>query len=199
MNIYFIRHGKVKNPNNIWYGRLHGYCLSPQGIKKIEDATNFLSDKNIEQIYSSPLVRAKQSANILSDRLKVGPIRIAKDLLEVKSSLEGKSFEHVRLLKFNVFYSVENGVVGETIENLADRIKSFTNKILKENDNKNIAVVSHGDPIMTFKALIENLPLELSSIRSNSKWKYIEPGEVYSVKYKDNKFSTIKSVFKSVV
>src|ERR1035437_6847034 len=114
--IFFIRHGEVINPNKIWYGRIPGFSLSANGKKQILKAAQILAENKIDAIYASPLLRTKQSAMLIADTLGL-PVNYSNNLLEVDSSLQGKTFSYIfsHSLKFNVFASSENKINGETI------------------------------------------------------------------------------------
>jgi broad specificity phosphatase PhoE len=70
--IYFIRHGEsVGNKENRFRGR-HNFDLSANGINQAEALKNELSDITFNCIYTSPLIRAKKTAEIISqDRAEV--------------------------------------------------------------------------------------------------------------------------------
>ncbi len=104
-NIYLVRHGEVYNPKQIVYGRLPRFGLSEKGRVEIEKTAEFLSDKKIEAIYSSPLLRARQTAGIIQMRLKLPKIMLLKNLLEAKTSLEGKEVYKTRFSKSGLFFS----------------------------------------------------------------------------------------------
>ena len=180
--IFFVRHGEINNPNKVWYGRLPGFGLSLHGKKQIAKTALFLSKNKIDAIYSSPLLRTKQSAVIISNILNL-PINCSDDLLEIKSSMQGKTFAYIlyRSTKLNIFASPKNKILGETIEDVAQRMKRFIAMIIKKNKRKNIVAVTHGDPIMIVKAQIKGLPIEINSIRPIKG--YIQPGEIYMAEF----------------
>ena len=176
--IYFVRHGEVNNPNGVCYQRLPGFDLTEKGRKQIEKTAGYLSGKEIEAIYASPLLRTRQSAGIIKNVLKLPAVYFSKDILEVKTSLQGKPLSYVNSL-YNVFPSKTNLIKGETIEDIAKRMERFVLKIIKIHKGKNIVAVSHGDPIMITKALLKKLPLTIESIRPG-KDKYIKLGGIYT-------------------
>lgn len=181
--IFFVRHGEVNNPNKVWYGRLPGFSLSSNGKKQMSETAQQLCKNKIDAIYSSPLLRAKQSAVIISNILNL-PINYSDDLLEIKSSMQGKTFAYILYcsIKLNIFASPKNKILGETIEDVAQRMKKFIARIIKKHKGKNIVVVTHGDPIMIVKAQIKRLPIEINSIRPIKG--YIQPGEIYMAEFK---------------
>lgn len=172
-----MRHGEIDNPNSICYGRLTRFSLTEQERQQIEKTANFLLDKNITAIYSSPLHRTKQSAKIVSSKLKLTPVHFSNNLLEVKTSLEGKSLSYV-ISQNDVFPSKYNNIKGETIEDIAKRMQKFVRKITKIYNGENVVAVSHGDPIMIIKAFLEKQALAIESIRPGAE-KYIKLGEIY--------------------
>lgn len=180
--VFFVRHGEVNNPDKIWYGRLPGFPLSEEGKKQIEKTAQLLLKENISAIYASPLLRTKQSAEIIGKVLNL-PINYSNNLLEIKSSLQGKTFAYIlfRSINLNIFASPKNKIIGETIEDIAKRMQKFIDKIIIKHNGKNIVVVTHGDPIMILKAKIEGLPIEINSIRPLKG--YIQPSEIYMAEF----------------
>lgn len=177
-NIYFVRHGDVENPKKIWYGRLPGFPLSKLGKKQMEDTGGILKDKSIDIIYSSPLLRTKQSAEIIRQKLNLKKIHYSRKILEVKSSLQGEPLLTLNKIKFFVFKSSDNSVKGETIIEMLKRMESFIKDVLQKHQGKNIVAASHGDPIMVVRAKYKGLPIVNDSIRPGRKG-YIKKGEYY--------------------
>ncbi len=66
--IYLVRHAEVKNPHDIFYGRLPGFRLSSRGTDQAQSAAKALKNKNITVMYSSPLLQSRQTANIIRSR-----------------------------------------------------------------------------------------------------------------------------------
>lgn len=163
--IYFVRHGEVYNPKKIWYGRLPNHGLSKKGREQIEETAKYLKNKQIDIIYSSPLLRAKQSAEIIRKKLKLPKVHLSKNLLEVQSSLQGSPDEYMLSINYDYFVSAEKQITGETIQELSDRMQEFIKRVVKLHKGKNIAVVSHGDPIVAVKVSAMGLPLSIDSLR----------------------------------
>jgi phosphohistidine phosphatase len=71
MNLYFLRHGEADWPN--WKKSDDERPLTDRGRKEMEKVADFLRllDIGLEQIITSPLPRAKQTAQIVADRLKL--------------------------------------------------------------------------------------------------------------------------------
>lgn len=180
--IFFVRHGEVTNPNNIFYGRLSGFPLSLNGKKQILKTARSLADTEIDAIYASPLLRAKQSAKIIADTLRLS-VNYSDHFLEVHSSLQGKTFDYIasHYAKENIYASLENKVTGETLKQVFRRMQEFIAEIHEFHRGKNIIAVSHGDPIMIAKAHVEKLPIIIDSIRPDNG--YIQKGEIYLAEF----------------
>ena len=66
MNIYIVRHGETNyNKQNLFQG-LTNIPLNSNGKKQAEELAEDIKSININYIYSSPLKRAIQTANIIN-------------------------------------------------------------------------------------------------------------------------------------
>lgn len=182
--IFFVRHGEVDNPNKIIYGRFPGFGLSKKGKEQIAKTAQILAKNKISAIYSSPLLRTKQSARIISKALGL-PTHYSDKLLEVKSPMEGKTRRYVleNTISYNVFASKESNSAGETIQGVALRMKKFIAEIRKKYVRTNVVAVTHGDPIMIVKAIIRGLPLVISSLRPTNTKDYMGHAEIYVAEF----------------
>ncbi|MEK7572106.1 MAG: histidine phosphatase family protein [Patescibacteria group bacterium] len=191
--IYLIRHGEVENPEQILYGRLSGYGLSQKGRREISQTANFLQDKNITTLYSSPLERAKESMEIIKEKLSLPTVILDENLLEVKTSFQGQPLELLRKTNsdFDWFFPPYRQENDETMEQIRDRMLLFLAEMDKKYPGQTIAVLSHGDPLMIVKAAIEKRPMNLAAIREGH---YLSHGEVLKVTIDQGKRS-VTTVF----
>lgn len=150
--IYFVRHGEYENPDKIVAWRLPGFPLSDQGRKDIEKLGKYFIDKNIEVIYSSPILRTKQSADILG---KILGLKIMENPLiqEIYTPMQDQRVTYKELFKkrtipYGEEFHIQNK--GENFEEIFNRVNKLVNQVLVEYKDKNIIFVSHGDPIMIF-------------------------------------------------
>ncbi|MDO5661140.1 MAG: histidine phosphatase family protein [Brachybacterium sp.] len=60
--VHLVRHGEVRNPRKILYGRLPGYRLTDRGEQMAEKAAQHLAQHDVTHVVSSPLLRARQTA-----------------------------------------------------------------------------------------------------------------------------------------
>ncbi len=161
--IYFIRHGETKaNKERLLFGQLD-LDLNKTGIKEAKHLAKKLSKIKVDIIISSPLQRAKHTADIIVKSL-VGAglapaqkIVLEKDLMEKSEGLwEGKSYwearkENPKGYKHWLKDPFRNSPPkGESVADLDKRVKRFYKKVLKRYSGKNIIVVCHSGPIRLF-------------------------------------------------
>ena len=81
-DFYLFRHGETEyNRQRRWQGQGIDVYLNDNGVAQAQALAEKLRDKNIEIIYSSPLKRAFQTAQIVADLHNI-PIKIIDDLTE---------------------------------------------------------------------------------------------------------------------
>lgn len=93
MNLYLVRHGESSGNAN----RIHQdeyVSLTENGIKQVRKLANRLKKMDINVIYASPYLRAKQSAEIISKTLSLS-VEYLDELKERKrpSEIEGLSYD----------------------------------------------------------------------------------------------------------
>ena len=64
--VHLLRHGEVANPDGLLYGRLPGFRLSAAGVEMAKVASHFFAGRDVTGLYTSPLDRARQTAEPLS-------------------------------------------------------------------------------------------------------------------------------------
>lgn len=144
--IFVVRHGETKaNEDGIEAGPLD-YPLARKGRKEVEFIAKTLSGAKIKAVYSSPVFRAVQTAEILAlpHKLKV---KTLDELTEAKIKPEfvGKKGRHHIL--------TDPGAYSETNADLLARAwKAF--RIVSKESSGNAIMVSHGDVIT---ALLEGI------------------------------------------
>src|SRR5258708_951406 len=89
--IWLARHGEVHNPNNVLYGRLPRMRLTPEGRRQAVALAEFLRPRPLVAIYSSPMLRARRTAEVsLLTHPDLQRVRIDSDLQEVRRGWEGE-------------------------------------------------------------------------------------------------------------
>lgn len=191
--IYLIRHGEVHNPNGILYGRLPRYGLSKTGRKEIAQTAQFLKNKHIDFIYSSPMLRARQTAEIIRAELNLPKIFTTNYLLEVRTSYQGKLFSDLSHDQSEVYKSPLSG--DETLTEIAVRMQTFVTRMSVKHPGKRLVAVSHGDPLMILRSVLSGLPAVYISVRKSSGFSYIKHGEVVELTIDKNGKTNVQSIF----
>lgn len=151
--LIIVRHGEtVENELNICQGQDHG-TLSEKGIKENEKLGQQMAEFSFQTIYSSPLNRALQTAQVIQKHKSSS--RIIKDerLMERNLGiLQGKAYPK-RYAETDLYENME------TIDAVSERVKSFLNDLKELHINETIVVVSHGYLIKVMFTLLRNMPL----------------------------------------
>lgn len=174
MRVILVRHGDAVGTK----GKFHGLVDNPlteSGRREAETTANHLKDEGIEQIYSSPMVRALDTAKIIGDKLKI-PVQTDKALLPWDlGSYVGKPVDSQYLEKVKHHIRNSNSKVpsGQSFDKFAGRYIPFINKLLNDKSKKTVAVVTHGRNILLTKAEqktgIDNNRFEKSVMLDNDK------------------------------
>lgn len=161
--IHFIRHAQASNPEKIAYGRMAGFKLSESGKKKAAAVGEFFKNKKISCIYTSPLERGFETANIISDAFK-NPVKVVHkyELIEIDAK-KWQSFPIEELFQNKYFESFvtdqESIEVPENLSSLAGRTENFTRQICNKHKGEEIICVSHEYPILALRLNLQGKPL----------------------------------------
>ncbi len=168
--INLMRHGLTDwNKDQKIQGRTN-VPLDESSVDKINKIMPQLRSENFDIIISSPLMRAKQTAEIVNKQLNL-PL-IEDELLVERNygKFEGKKVndiknDHPDYAKDKINYDIP-GDDEETYQEIAQRLKKFIKQVSKEYPNKKILVICHNAVIRTFKMIIkDSSPKELSGYK----------------------------------
>lgn len=143
--LHFVRHGEVHNQQAIFYGRLPRYGLSALGRRQAEATAEFLAHTPIAAIYTSPMLRARQTAAIIASRHPELRVRVSVLLNEVSVPLQGRSIREGMKLNWDLYTGNEPPY--ETVERILDRMLRFVTRARRLHAGREIVAVTHGDPI----------------------------------------------------
>ncbi|HVB45381.1 MAG TPA: histidine phosphatase family protein [Streptosporangiaceae bacterium] len=86
--VHLVRHGEVANPGGILYGRIPGFRLSEDGRMMAKAVADFMADRDIKVLRSSPLDRALETAEPIAAQLGL-PTEVDERLIEPWNHFEG--------------------------------------------------------------------------------------------------------------
>ena len=156
--IYLTRHGETE-----WNieKRLQGRGDSPltkYGIQRAKELRDRIKNIDIDVIYSSPIKRALNTANILRGNKNIDIVTDDRLMEMCFGDYEGKKIDIIQkenpnwviklIMQGNVEICAPNG---ENLKEVRERISKLMNKIIAENIGKSILIVTHG---ITLKALM---------------------------------------------
>ncbi|MBM4418586.1 MAG: histidine phosphatase family protein [Chloroflexi bacterium] len=163
--ILLLRHADVHNPELLFYGRSPRFRISELGIEQARFLAGMLSDEPLAAIYSSPMLRARQTAAIVAERHPEAHRHRVAALNEVRTGWKGAP---PRSLPARInLYEPPHSPGDETIADIWRRMERFLWRLARRHGGETVACVSHGDPIVITHAALRGLPLCLDSIRGD--------------------------------
>ncbi|EPX60363.1 putative broad specificity phosphatase [Cystobacter fuscus DSM 2262] len=189
--VLLVRHADVYNPRRVFYGRLPGFRLSDLGWKQADFLAEHLASEPIRAFYTSPMLRARQTAAVLARRHRGVAIHRIMGLQEVRTSWMGVPDHELPL--FVNLYEPPRDPGDETIAQLAERVSQTLLRIARKHPGQVVCCVSHGDPISSACSLFRGLAPELVSIRgqysaqqcSVTRLTFTPPSEQPVLEYRD--------------
>jgi broad specificity phosphatase PhoE len=157
--IHLLRHGEVHNPEQILYGRLPGYDLSDLGRRMAEVVAGSLSDRNVTELISSPMERARQTAQPLAAAFGL-PVDIDERLIEASNLFQGQRFGHGSASPWNplIWWRFRNPWQpswGEPYVQIASRMLDAVADARQRARGSEAVLVSHQLPIWTVRSAVE--------------------------------------------
>jgi 2,3-bisphosphoglycerate-dependent phosphoglycerate mutase len=141
--VYFVRHAK---PDFSIHDDLTR-PLNKEGMNDCKRVTEFLSNKGINKVYSSPYKRAVDTIKGFAENFDYG-INMIDDFRERKISNEWvedfNKFSRQQWADFD--YKLSDG---ESLKEVQNRNIAALKQILKENANDSIAIATHGTALST--------------------------------------------------
>lgn len=156
-HLYLVRHGEnLANLTLEFSHRKVDYSLTPKGVLQAQQTADYLRDKAIHAVYSSPLKRAVETAEFIAQ-----PIGLLVQIVEAFRELNVGDLEGQKPTA--ALWAQHNAVIdawaagqletcfpnGENFVSLLGRFRNGLEEILPGNEDKNIVIVSHGG-MLTF-------------------------------------------------
>jgi len=161
--LYLVRHCDVENPANLIYGRLNGFGLSALGRAQAEQVGQYLADRPIVEIYSSPLLRAIQTGRAIGVFHTAVSIRRSLRLIEVRTGYQGMLANDVPS-SVNMFDQPRDPT-DETMADVFRRMRRFVDAAFVRHRGAEVVCVSHAAPIAILRAGLEGRPFTIDALR----------------------------------
>ena len=163
--IIFARHGQARNNvDRVLAGRTGGIPLTEEGVRQAERASGLLRQMGVSAVYSSPIQRARETAEIMAEG--IADVSTDDRLIELEMGrFTGMPYDEIFGSHGNVFlrfYRGEPEVASSGVETFAEvrgRVLGMVGDALERHPGQNVLLVTHMDPI---KAMVSSV-LDLSA------------------------------------
>jgi broad specificity phosphatase PhoE len=160
--IHLVRHGEVNNPERILYGRLDGFGLTGRGHQMAHAVADHFSDHSIRRVISSPLLRARQTAESLAAYHGLA-IESDERVIEGTNVFEGTRVSAKRIITHpGMWRHLVNPLLpswGEAYRAIAARMLSSMDEEWQSVSDGEIVIVSHQLPIWMVHRSVAHRPL----------------------------------------
>jgi len=165
-NKYFLlRHGEtihqIEKSDTVYYWPEDNppAALTEKGRSQIKEKTQYLKDKKIDLIFSSDVLRARQTAKIVAKELG---LEVGQDLRlrDINWGVyQGKSHQEAwGYYQHNMEEKFEKAPPeGESWLEVQKRMVDFIKEIEEKYNQKTILIVSHGDPLWLLESWTREL------------------------------------------
>ena len=148
---YFVRHGVTAHTGHKLTGWMEGVSLNDEGRTQAERAAEALAETSFEAIYSSPIDRTRETAEIVArpHRLRV---RTSKGIGEVGyGAWTGRSLKTLARTKIwatlQRWPSSVRFPEGDTLREVQVRVVEELERLREVHPRGNVCIVSHADTI----------------------------------------------------
>ncbi len=163
-----MRHGQAdNNVSRTLVGRHIESHLTSQGREQVEDAAKYLKAIPIGNVYASPVIRARETAQIMCETLGMD-YEVDERLYEIElGKLVGMNYEEVTAKYgdlFLRFYAEHDSVLDsfgvEPFAAVKRRVKSILDNAVEKHEDSNVLMITHLDPIKAALSTILELKPE---------------------------------------
>lgn len=182
-NEYFMmRHGEsAKNVENIVSSDPTTNTLTAHGRENVSIAARKLKKEKITKIYSSPLIRTRETALLMAKEIGLPESSVVFDdrLREINfGEFEGKSFtDFVAYRENHMATFTESFVGGESYQDVRRRIGEFLYEIEGRDSHQHILIVTHSVGLESLAAVSQGA--DLSDFKKIVNTSTFKTGEVH--------------------
>lgn len=159
ITFYLVRHGEAEN--NLRFvlnsaGAKKEYPLTEKGREQAKEAAKKLHAVEADELFSSPILRAKQTAEIISGVTGL-PIVFDNRLWEAGMGVFNDQSQKTLLKKYprpEMRLAPDPQDQMESFLNVYSRLETFLDELKEKYSGKKIILVSHGDPLEQMHGLL---------------------------------------------
>lgn len=176
----FVRHGETDQNLDMAAGRaakLFDYPLNATGVQQVAEARDKLASEDVDVIISSPLLRAKMTAEGINEKHGV-PLVVEQDLRE-------RAAGGVAMPLWHELFDMDKNVTPdgqntETVKEFFERVYAVIDRLVEKYTGKTVLVVAHGGVNQAFYAYFNHLPWAGNmrvDVMQNADVRYYEAGK----------------------
>jgi broad specificity phosphatase PhoE len=188
--ISFIRHGQVENPGQLYYGRLPRFALSALGRQQAQAAADALGGVELCAVYSSPMLRTRQTAQMIASHYPGLRVRISRKLNEVYSPFDGCTQQALMSRGWDVYTGAPAPY--EQPEDILRRAQDFIAQVLRRHPGRHSAAVTHGDLILFLTRWANNQPLR----GRDEPFRYPEPASITTLTFEGQELRALSCTYR---
>jgi len=155
-SISLVRHGHVHNPGEVYYGRLLGFPLSEKGRRQARAAMEFLREKPLVAAYTSPRLRARETAQIIIAPHRNLLLSTSELLDEVYTPFDGQPASEVDARGWDVYSGTDP--MYEQPQDVLGRAQRFVWEVRLGHRGQAITAITHGDIIAFLMLWAQGIP-----------------------------------------
>ncbi len=160
--IYFVRHGQTDwNLEKKIQGRVD-ISLNKTGILQAQEINEKLKDVKFDYVFCSPLKRAKETCNIITDNNIIFDDRIIERDFGEFEGVKKTDFDFKGFWHFDKDYKSTRS---ESVEQVKDRVYNFLDEIMSKYNGKNILIVAHGGIGVFVSSYFNGIPSDGNFLR----------------------------------
>jgi broad specificity phosphatase PhoE len=162
--LFLVRHATHDRVSRILCGRIPGVRLGPEGRLQAEALAQRFARERIAVIVTSPLERARETAEVIAARLGM-PVQVSEELDEIDfGDWSGNSFEALAndpaWHRWNASRSTARPPGGEPMSAAQTRIVGRIERVQEDYPDAGVILVSHCDVIKAALARYLGLSLD---------------------------------------
>jgi len=164
--LWIVRHGETEyNAEGRWQGAGTDLPLNDEGRAQAEAVAARVADRDFAALYTSPMIRARQTARAIAERTGLEPVEVAALREADHGHWEGKTKDEILAewsAEWEAFEADPMDVRrpgGESYGDTADRVWPALEAIAARHPGRDVVVVTHGGPLRLVLSEALDLPL----------------------------------------
>lgn len=186
--IILVRHGATEWADKHIMQGITNIQLNEKGIRQADAAAQALKTTPIDKIYTSPLSRCRQTAELIGKEHGIDPVNVEGLEEQYFGWLEGRPVLFFKLQNANSFkkilftswYRLIQLLSGESDQSFRQRVRSAWEQILVENPQGTILIAAH---VLVIRVILEEC---FGDSKQNEQGRYfIEPASISEIELDD--------------